>query len=263
MENQINYSLLALACGDSYGSYFEMMGLQGAIFDIKKLSNKPVEVNITDDTKMATILLKHYIKYRTIHIEKLSEEYRMWARIDGQKDGIGMHTYDVLIKNEKNKDSQGNGALMRNIPFGLELIKNGYSFENAVSLMNQESAITHKNETIFICNRLALDLAMNGTDILQKSDYKDIFKKLKYGNTAWVIHSLHIVIETLKKDCSFIDGFKYIVSVGGDTDTNCAIYGAIKGYKENICNSLNILDFLSTHIIKRLGTNEIYTSILT
>jgi len=112
---------------------------------------------------------------------------------------------------------------MRNIPFGVKLIEDGYSFDEAVSLMNQESAITHKNETIFICNKLALDLAINGTDILQKSDYKDILKKLKYGDTAWVIHSLYIVIEALKKDCSFIDGFKYIVSVGGDTDTNCAM----------------------------------------
>ena len=79
----INQSLLALACGDSYGNYFEMMGLQGATFDIKKLSNKPVEVNITDDTKMATILFKHYIKHKTIHVEKLSEKYRVWARTDG------------------------------------------------------------------------------------------------------------------------------------------------------------------------------------
>jgi len=223
----INQSLLALACGDSYGSYFEMMGLQGAKFDIDKLPNKSVEVNITDDTKMATILLKHYIKHKIIHVEKLSDEYRVWARTDGREDGIGIHTYDVLIKNEKNKNSQGNGALMRNIPFGCELIKDGYSFEEAVSLMNQESAITHENETIFMSNRLALDLAINGLNALEKNEYKDILSQLKYGNTAWVIYSLHIVIETLKKDYSFIDGFKYIVSLGGDTDTNCAIYGAI------------------------------------
>ncbi|MBT5934607.1 MAG: hypothetical protein HOG88_04590 [Sulfurimonas sp.] len=48
---------------------------------------------------------------------------------------------------------------MRVIPFGVELVKDGYSFEAAVSLMNQDSAITHKNETIFMANRLALDIA--------------------------------------------------------------------------------------------------------
>jgi hypothetical protein len=31
--------------------------------------------------------------------------------------GIGMHTKDVLIYNKKDKNSQGNGALMKNIPF--------------------------------------------------------------------------------------------------------------------------------------------------
>ena len=248
----INQSLLALACGDSYGSYFEMAGLQGVIFDIQKLPNKSVDINITDDTKMATILLKHYIKHKTIHIEKLSEEYRVWARTDGQKDGIGMHTYDVLIRNEKNKDSQGNGALMRNIPFGCELIKDGYSFEEAVNLMNKESAIIHENKTIFMSNRLALDLAINGLQSLEKNEYKKLLSQLKYGNTAWIIYSLYIVVKTLKKDCSFIDGFKYIVSLGGDTDTNCAIYGAIKGCKENISDSLNINDFLNTVMLKRL-----------
>jgi len=248
----VNQSLLSLACGDSYGSYFEMMGLLGTKFNLEKLPNKSVAPVITDDTKMATILLKHYAKHKTIYFEKLTEEYRVWARIEGKKDGIGIHTHAVLIKNKKNKDSQGNGALMRNIPFGCELIKDGFSFDDAVSLMNQESAITHKNETIFTCNKLALDLAINGIDILDKPDYIDILKKLKYGYTAWVIHSLYIVIEALKKECSFIDGFKYIVSVGGDTDTNCAIYGAIKGYKENIGNSLNVLDFLTKDMMKRL-----------
>lgn len=28
-----NNSLLALACGDSYGAYFEMAGLMGDVFD--------------------------------------------------------------------------------------------------------------------------------------------------------------------------------------------------------------------------------------
>jgi len=58
----VNQSLLALACGDSYGSYFEMDGLIGVTDNIKKLPNKSVTPTITDDTKMAKILLKHYIQ---------------------------------------------------------------------------------------------------------------------------------------------------------------------------------------------------------
>ena len=241
----MNDSLVALACGDSYGSYFEMEGLMGVKFDINLLPDIPIEKRVTDDTKMATILYKHYNRYKRLETDILFNEYKRWAIDEGYKDGIGIHTADVLLNNKKNKDSQGNGALMRVIPFGIALIQDGYSFDDAVDLMDEDSALTHANETIFLSNRLALDLALNGLSALEKPIYKSFLSNFRAGNTAWVLHSLYIVIETLKKDLSFVEGFKYIVSKGGDTDTNCAIYGAIKGYKNRIVDEVNIQDFIS------------------
>lgn len=201
---------------------------------------------------MAMILLAHYKKYKEIKPNILTESYREWASKDGQLDGIGMHTYKVLVKKSTYKDSQGNGALMRVIPFGIELTRDGYSFEDAAKLMNKESALTHSNSTIFMANRLSLDIAINGIEVLSKPIYKDILAKLKIGDTAWVIHTLYLVIATLKQNLSFVEGFKYIVSYGGDTDTNCAIYGAIRGANEDVNDDLNILDFLPTDVIKQL-----------
>jgi len=244
MKNH-NNSLLALACGDSYGSHYEREGLYGAKFKISSLPDKPSFQNITDDTKMATILYKHYKKHKSLQVDILTKEYRNWAKKDGDKDGIGMQTKDVLIYSSSNKDSQGNGALMRNIPFGIALIEDGYSFEESVKMMNADSAITHKNETIFMANRLALDLAINGIEVLQKECYQNILKKLKFGQTAWVIYTLYIVIKTLENQNSFLQGFKYIVSQGGDTDTNCAIFGAIYGYKKDISNEIDISEFIN------------------
>ena len=37
------------------------------------------------------------------------------------------------------------------------------------------------------------------------------------------------------------------MSNGGDTDTNCAIYGAIKGYNDDINKEINIADFLPNY----------------
>ena len=247
-----NQSLLALACGDSYGLSYEMEGFIGCKFKIEELPNVPINLYTTDDTAMAMILVKHYHKHKKISVPILRKEYRHWAIEEGDSDGIGMHTKNVLIHKSKNKDSQGNGALMRNIPFGCQLIDDGFSFNKAVKMMNKDSAITHENETIFIINTLALDLALNGIEILSKQEYQDIISRLHFGITAWVIHSLYIVIDALKKDLSFLDGFKYIVSQGGDTDTNCAIYGAIKGYKEDISDSLDISDFLTPVMVKNL-----------
>lgn len=249
----INRSLLALACGDSYGSHYEMMGLMGNSFDREELPDVPVEITITDDTKMATILLKHYMHTKGLNPSILLKNYQQWAIREGDQDGIGIQTKNILVHASKNKDSQGNGALMRNIPFGCQLIKDGYSFEDAVNMMNKESALTHANETIFQANCLALDLAINGLSALTKETHKPLLSRLKFGKTAWVTYSLYIVIEALKQDLSFIDGFKYIVSCGGDTDTNCAIFGAIKGNREDISNSLPIEFFLTKKIEKYLN----------
>ena len=49
---KINKSLLALACGDSYGSSYEYEGLCGSKFNIDTLPNKPLKPNITDDTAL-------------------------------------------------------------------------------------------------------------------------------------------------------------------------------------------------------------------
>ncbi len=248
----INLSLLALACGDSYGSYYEMAGLRGDTFDIKKLPNMPTQPRITDDTKMATILLKHYKKYKTIKYSMLLKSYQKWAKIEGYADGIGIHTSSILLNDSLNKDSQGNGALMRNIPTGVELIKDGYTLDEAITIINQESSLTHKNKIIFETNKLSLDLAINGIEALGKQEYQEILSILRYGNTAWVIYTLYMVIDTLKQGFNFLDGFKYIVSKGGDTDTNCAIYAAIKGAQEDITKEVNIGDFLPESFLYEL-----------
>jgi len=104
--------------------------------------------------------------------------------------------------------------------------------------------LTHKNETIFMANRLSLDIAINGLEVLDKPIYQKILSKLKSGYTAWIIYTLYLVIETLKMDLTFVEGFKYIVSKGGDTDTNCAIYGAIRGYSEDIESEIIVEDFI-------------------
>ncbi len=252
MKLKINNSLIALACGDSYGSHYESEGLMGAKFDIKSLPDKPIYQNITDDTKMAMILFKHYNKYKKLDIMMLQNSYSIWAKEDGDADGIGIHTKDVLVYHKQDKNSQGNGALMRNIPFGLELIDDGYSFEEAVDMMNIDSSITHKNSTIFHSNKLALDLAVNGIEVLKKDTYKKLLQKIHYGHTAWICHSLYIVIETFKQGFGFLDGFKHITSKGGDTDTNCAIYGAILGYRVDITKEINIDSFIDINYLKQI-----------
>ncbi|QCT95026.1 ADP-ribosylglycohydrolase family protein [Caminibacter mediatlanticus TB-2] len=248
IDKKYNNSLIALAFGDSYGMAYEYDSLMGISFKKEKLPDYPKIAKITDDTKMALMLYNHYLEYKTIKEDILFEEYKKWAQIDGIGDGIGIHTAEVLLDGKKDKDSQGNGALMRNIPFGIKLIEDGFSFKEAVKLMNIDSALTHANDVIFLSNELALDIALNGIEVINKEKYKNLVKQLHFDYSAWVINTLYVVIEVLKKNLNFLDGFKEIVAMGGDTDTNCAIYGAIKGAKDNIQDELDINVFLGEDI---------------
>lgn len=234
--------MLTLACGDAYGNAYEMDGLFGETFDKDSLPNQAKIKNYTDDTKMAMILWLHYSDYGTINRDKLFEAYADWAEKDGYDDGIGIHTAAVLLRGETDKSSQGNGVLMRVIPFGLRLIDEGMAFDDAVEMVNIDAALTHDNEIIRISNRLCLDIAINGLNVLNKEEYVDILSQIRAGQSAWVIYTLNDVIDILKMNVSILDGFKELVSRGGDTDTNCAIYGAIRGYKENL--ELDLDDYL-------------------
>lgn len=243
-------ALVSLACGDAYGNYFEKFGLRGKTFAANTLPDGAKVKSITDDTKMALILWNHYATYKTIRAEELLSDYQHWAEKDGYKDGIGIHTAEVLLGGKTDKNSQGNGALMRVIPFGLRLVESGYQFDDAVEMMNIDAALTHDNDVIKRANRLCLDIALNGLDVVHNDEYHSLLSSLVSGSTAWVIHTLYTVLDVLKMDLGCLDGFKEIVSRGGDTDTNCAIYGAIKGYRDHL--ELNIFDFLDTESYEKV-----------
>ncbi len=242
LKTKAKNALLTLACGDAYGNVYEMEGLMGARFDKANLPNEAEIKNYTDDTKMAMILWLHYSEYGTIVEDILFKAYAKWAREDGYADGIGIHTAGVLLKGKSDKSSQGNGVLMRVLPFGLRLIEEGMAFENAVALVNRDAALTHDNDVIRMTNRFCLDIAVNGMSILEKPEYQALLSTLRQGHSAWVIYTLHDVLEVLKMDLSILDGFKELVSRGGDTDTSCAIYGAIRGYREEL--ELDLDDYL-------------------
>jgi ADP-ribosylglycohydrolase len=131
---------------------------------------------------------------------------------------------------------------MRVLPFGLRLIEEGLSFDEAVELVNRDAALTHDNEAIRMTNRLCLDVAVNGLSALDKEEYIEILSTLKKGSSAWVIYTVHDVLDVLKMDLTILEGFNELVSRGGDTDTNCAIYGAMRGYNEEL--ELNLDHFL-------------------
>jgi ADP-ribosylglycohydrolase len=107
-------------------------------------------------------------------------------------------------------------------------------FEEAMKLVDRDAALTHDNNVVKMANRLCIDIALNGLVAMDKLEYRELLASFKPGYSAWVIHTLHNVLDVLKMDLSIHEGFKELVSRGGDTDTNCAIYGAIRGYRDKL-----------------------------
>jgi ADP-ribosylglycohydrolase len=61
------------------------------------------------------------------------------------------------------------------------------------------------------------------------------------------------VLDVLMMELPIPEGFKELVSRGGDTDTNCAIYGAIRGYAETLDLVLDdYLDDVSLGMLERV-----------
>ncbi len=133
--------------------------------------------------------------------------YVKWAQEDGYADGIGIHTAGVLLKGKTDKDSQGNGVLMRVIPFGLRLVEEGMGFDEVLELVNRDAALTHDNEVIRMSNRIAIDMAVNGLGVLDKPEYQSFLASLHPGYSAWVIHTLYAVIDVLKMGLPVKEGF--------------------------------------------------------
>jgi ADP-ribosylglycohydrolase len=132
---------------------------------------------------MAALLMEHYKRYGRLDIPMLTLSYRFWAKEEGHADGIGIQTASVLLDGSRDKSSQGNGALMRSVPFGVWLTEMGFGFEEAVARMNEDAAITHANEMVFLANRLALVKWGEGKKVIEPvvMEYEDkAFDELPY-----------------------------------------------------------------------------------
>ncbi len=226
--NRSYSSLFALSIGDAYGEPFENRGLWGHTFDFDSLPKK-ITGKITDDSIMAA--LAYLVTTESgMDIETLKKSYKKWAETDGAIHNIGIQTEDALLNGKLRKDGQGNGALMRTVPYALKLYEFGFSKEEIYDFIKMENAITHPNEEVSKLSFLFFNIALDGNlKPLYDPFFEDVVGKFEKGYTAWMYHSAFIVVETIKRKFDFINSLRYIVSQGGDTDTNCAIFGAIYG----------------------------------
>jgi protein-tyrosine phosphatase len=206
---------------------------------------------------LASLYRKGYVD--TVEIKQL---YTLWAHI--AKD-IGFQTRAALIDAVYDLRGEGNGALMRILPVAAYMREElGWDIGKIRDEIERISSLTHDNYTIHAINNFFIDL-MFALPIESHFGLINTFN-MTSGNNAWVMNTARIVYEVyLLGDIPLMEGFWKIIQYGGDTDTACAIYGAIRGYQnpELVSNDLmeKLLSSDSLKHLQQLNSADLYTYI--
>lgn len=233
------HTLLGLSIGDAYGIHFEFMS-QEDIADsyLEKpqtsLGGGPFQFlpgDFSDDTEMALLTLYSLMQKRYVDTHHIKALYTLWSY--HAKD-VGIQTQRALQQGIIDPKGEGNGALMRILP-SIVYMHDVLHWDNEKikNSVHAISSITHDSLNIHRINNFFVDLIL-GKNILQHAHASLIVDLLRAtGNNGWVINTARIVwFRLMERHLSLLDGMWKIISYGGDTDTACAIYGAIKAYKD-------------------------------
>lgn len=251
-------------CGDAFGAQFEfktswnIMQLVGPGYRImgESYTWPTVPGQITDDSEMAVALAESIIERGGYEKEKALEHYRQWYY--SKPFDIGMTTFRALGGySAPSETSQANGALMRISPLAVchagrikDIGVPDFSglYEDSLS----DSGLTHPNSTCGAANKVFAEAAVlailgfdrddiygricrtaesTGDDILTDWIINAMDRKPEDipGKSGWVILSLHNAVYRLMHCETPEQAICETAYMGGDTDTNCAIAGALAG----------------------------------
>lgn len=237
--------------GDIIGSTFEYENHRSPFFELFRK-----DARFTDDTvctvavadilqKMNTYMPSILDENTVLNHDWVSLQMRIWCCTYLNR-GFGSMFYQ-WIANGVNKpyNSFGNGALMRISPVALYAIKNNWSLEKALIAAKNITDITHNHPEAQRAVKCYITILYNILkDKLNIQSSKELIKntliEFKY-NLPEKIEKYRVIIEfdltcetSLLIACAgileandFEEVFHLVVSCGGDSDTYCAIAGAI------------------------------------
>lgn len=219
----------------------------------------------TDDTSMALCLGNSLLERRGYDSYDVMEKYQNWVRkgycsYDNRPAvDVGNQIQDALSRFEsepiideydERSERAGNGAIMRLAP--VVIATANLPFKNTVKLAQISARETHYSweaeagtEVFAAMLRSALE-ATDKAEVIHVEQfstgeiYDDILKRVLKGSElscqiylenlgGYIVDALAIAIWGFRNFDNFASGMNAVMKLGGDTDTNGAIYGQLAG----------------------------------
>lgn len=235
-------ALLGLATGDALGTTNEFSTNPPPLSDI--VGGGPFQLlpgQWTDDTSMALCLADSLIERQTFDPADQMRRYLAWWReghnsVLGHCFDIGNATRDALARFSRTGDpyagstdpySAGNGSLMRLSPV---VVYFALAPEDiALQAAEDSSRVTHAAPQALACCRaftIHLRRALYG---LPKQEVLAGFEPQPLIPSGYVVDSMNVALSCFEATNNFRDGALMAANLGGDADTNAAIYGQLAG----------------------------------
>lgn len=201
----------------------------------------------TDDSQMAMMLIRSLQRCGTFDADDVLRGYVHWYST-GPFD-IGATCAQALSGGPLNVESQANGALMRVSPLGVFGAREDVGFAAAADFAREDAGLTHPNPICVDANAVFVTGLVTGihggsarevVDAMEAAtSERAVAQAIAAGRTGdvsdyeahegWVLLALSIAVRQLLLFDDPADALVDAVSMGGDTDTNAAIAGALLG----------------------------------
>jgi len=264
LQERVVGSVLGLALGDALGAPFEFRRRQEIprplpAFELRWMGLEPGQW--TDDTAMARNLCRSLAEHGRLDPGDLLRRHLEWLATDPPD--VGNLTRRVLSRirdgvpdaaeryvSERGPEvSAGNGSVMYCAPLGaFRAARPELLLEEAPAL----SAITHRDER---CRTACLAVTLAAAALVRGEGHREAIgaavgavldreggEELEYlvaeaGNVrpidgpdmGFTLFTAGIGLQVAAEGVSFEEGLRRVVSLGGDTDTNAAVAGALLG----------------------------------
>jgi ADP-ribosyl-[dinitrogen reductase] hydrolase len=260
---------LGLALGDALGAPFEFLRSRNVpdpvpAFERPWLDRPPGST--TDDTAMARNLMRSLAERGAFDPDDLVERHLAWFR--GDPPDVGTITGRVLRRVDRGEDasavardvweqrgpevSAGNGSVMYCAPLGFAYATRP---DDLLELAPALSALTHfdgrcrtavlaitlaaaalvRGEGAEVATRSALEAALSregGEELEYLVEAAGSPRPIDGPDQGFCLFTAGIALQALVRGGGFEAELRRVVSLGGDTDTNAAVAGALLGARD-------------------------------